>query len=35
MRKTYISTMGMALVLSVAPCWFSASLLRAKPSNKP
>ncbi len=30
MKRTYISTMGMALVLSVAPCWFSSSMLRAQ-----
>ncbi len=30
MKRTYISTMGMALALSVAPCWFSSSVLRAQ-----
>ena len=30
MKRTYISTMGMALALSVAPCCFSSSLLRAQ-----
>ena len=30
MKRTYISTMGLALFLSAAPCWFSTSLLRAQ-----